>query len=184
MINNNCSREMKNSTKARDIVLIGLLSSLIFVSTLFLNIRLPISVHGGLIHLGSAMVVIIAILFGKNKAALSAALGMSLFDLLTGGAQWAPFTFLIKGSMAYIFGVFAYAKGRKGNSLLWNTIGVFIGGVWMIIGYYIAEVIIYGNWYSPITSIPGMAIQIAAAMIIGLPTAAALKKINIWDSYR
>ncbi|WP_336296757.1 hypothetical protein [Clostridium ganghwense] len=49
----------------------------------------------------------------------------------------------------------------------------------MIAGYYVAEVIIYGNWLAPVTSIPGMAIQIVAAMVFGLPPAAALKKIGI-----
>ncbi|MCY6485093.1 ECF transporter S component [Clostridium aestuarii] len=178
-MNNSCSKDINTNSKAKDIVLSGLLISLVFVATMFINIRLPISIHGGLIHLGSAMVVVISIIFGKKKGTIAAAFGMSLFDLITGGAQWAPFTFVIKGYMAYIIGTMAYAKGRNGNSILWNFIGVLFGGVWMIAGYYMAEVFIYGNWFSPITSIPGMIVQIVAAMIFGLPAAAALKKTGI-----
>lgn len=180
-MNNSYLKDRNVNGKAKDIVLMGLLISLVFVATMFINIRIPFSVHGGLIHLGSAMVVVITLIFGRKKGAISAAFGMSLFDLLIGGAQWAPFTFVIKGIMAYIIGTVAYSKGKKGSSTLLNITGIVLGGIWMIIGYYIAEVIIYGNFLSPITSIPGMVLQIAAAMIFGLPGAAALKKVTTFN---
>ncbi|WP_336296758.1 ECF transporter S component [Clostridium ganghwense] len=126
-MNNSYSKDINVNSKAKNIVLLGLLTSLVFVATMFMSFRLPISVNGGLIHLGSAMVVIITIIFGGKRGAISAAFGMSLFDLLIGGAQWAPFTFVIKGLMAYIIGNIAYAKGRNGDNFLWNSIGIVIG---------------------------------------------------------
>ena len=37
-----------------------------------------------------------------------------------------------------------------------------------IVGYYFAEVVIYGNWVVPFTSIPGNLIQIGVAAVITL----------------
>lgn len=170
---------MKNrniNSKTNDIVLTGLFTALVFLATLMINIRLPIAIHGGLIHLGTAVVVVLAIVTDARKAGVSAALGMSLFDVVTGGVVWAPFTFVIKGSMGYIINKIAYYRGRNGENLFWNTLAVAAAGVWMIIGYYIAEGIIYGNWIAPVTSIPGMVLQIAAAAVFGIPLAAVLKK--------
>jgi uncharacterized membrane protein len=49
----------------------------------------------------------------------------------------------------------------------------------MIAGYYAAEGIIYGNWLTPVTSIPGNIAQLVVGAVIGLPGAAALKRTKI-----
>ena len=68
-----------SSEKTKDLIITSLLISLVFVATFFINIRLPIAANGGLVHLGSAMLFIIAILFGPKKGALAGAFGMALF---------------------------------------------------------------------------------------------------------
>ena len=45
-----------------------------------------------------------------------------------------------------------------------------------IVGYYIAEGIIYGNWVSPVLSIPGNLVQIGVAAVIVLIVIVPLKK--------
>ena len=35
-----------------------------------------------------------------------------------------------------------------------------------IVGYYIAEGIIYGNWVAPVASIPGNLVQIGVAAVV------------------
>ncbi len=45
----------------------SLLIALVFIATKFINIRLPISINGGLVHLGTAMLFISAIVFGSKK---------------------------------------------------------------------------------------------------------------------
>ena len=37
-----------------------------------------------------------------------------------------------------------------------------------VVGYYIAEGFIYGNWVAPVTSIPGNLVQIGVAAVITL----------------
>ena len=73
----------------------ALFIALTYVFTAFVNVRLPITANGGLIHLGNVPLFICAILFGKKSGALAGGIGMGLFDLLSGWTAWAPFTFII-----------------------------------------------------------------------------------------
>lgn len=167
-----------NTTK--DLVISGLLISLVFIATKFINIRLPISINGGLIHLGNTMLFMSAIVFGAKKGAAAGALGMAFFDISSGWAAWAPFTFVIRGVMGFIIGWMANTNEKNGNSILWNMVAIIIAGIWMLAGYYMTEVILYGNWISPMTSIPGNITQIVVGAVIGLPISAALKRTKIF----
>lgn len=160
----------------RDIVETGLLISLVFIATRFINIRLPIASSGGLVHLGNTMLFISAIVFGKKKGAIAGAFGMALFDLLSEWAIWAPFTFVVRGVMGYIIGSIAWKDNKKGDSVLTNIIAIIISGVWMIFGYYLTEMILYGNHIKALASIPGNITQIVIGLIIGVPVAKVLKK--------
>lgn len=166
-------------SKTKEIILSGLLVALVFVATKFINIRLPLSINGGLIHLGNTVLFMAAILFGKKKGAIAGAFGMGLFDVLSGWLAWAPFTFVIRGVMGYIIGRMAWAHGRKGGNVVWNLIGILLAGVWMICGYYMTEVVLYGHWVTPLTSIPGNVIQLVVGAVLGLPLAAGLKRTNM-----
>lgn len=106
-----------SSEKTKDLIITSLLISLVFVATFFINIRLPIAANGGLVHLGSAMLFIIAILFGPKKGALAGAFGMALFDILSGWTLWAPFTFITRGLQGYIVGKIATMHGKNGEAL-------------------------------------------------------------------
>lgn len=164
------------NSKTRDLVLSSVLIALVFIATKFINIRLPISINGGLIHLGNVMLFMAAIIFGKKHGAISGAFGMALFDIVSGWAAWAPFTFVIRGIMGYIVGKIAWANNRNGDSMVWNLVAILVSGIWMVGGYYMTEGILYGNWIAPATSIPGNLIQIASGIVLGLPLVAALKK--------
>jgi uncharacterized membrane protein len=172
-------RYMKHYNKTLDMVISSFLITLVFVATRFINIRLPISVNGGLIHLGTGMLIISAIVFGGKKGAVAGAFGMALFDVLSGWLAWAPFTFIIRGVMGYIIGRFCENKKSYKEVTVWGVIGILLSGIWMVAGYYLTEVILYGNWISPVTSVPGNIIQIVVGSVIGIPVALVLKKRNI-----
>lgn len=178
-MNSNFQEAVQVNNKTKEIVTSSLLICLVFIATKFINIRLPISINGGLIHLGNTMLFTAAIVFGKRKGAIAGAFGMGLFDIVSGWIAWAPFTFIIRGAMGYLIGSISYGKGREGNSFIWNIMGILLAGIWMIGGYYITEGILYGNWVSPLTSVPGNIIQILAGAAFGLPLASALKKTKI-----
>ena len=164
----------KFSTK--DLVETALLTTLVFVATAFINIRLPILSRGGLVHLGNVILFAAAILFGKKKGAIAGAVGMAIFDLSSGWALWAPFTLVVRGIMGYIVGTIAYSNNKNGDNFLINILAVFVSGIWMIIGYYITEVILYGNLLAPVASIPGNITQLVVGLVLGLPLAKILKR--------
>ena len=163
-------------THTFDLIITSMLIALVFVSTLLLNIKLPITANGGLVHLGTAMLFLASILFGPKKAAIAGAIGMGLFDLYAGWTLWAPFTFVARGLQGYVVGKIAWSNGRNGKSIPFNIIGVILSVPVMLAVYYLCEGIIYGNWIAPMASIPGNLVQNAVGIIVAIPVSAALKK--------
>ena len=134
--------------------------ALVYVFTWLINIRLPFAPQGGLIHLGNVPLFIFAILFGKKTA-------------------WAPFTFVIVGCMGFVMGWIT----EKKQGFQWYVVAMLAACAIKIGGYYIAEGIIYGNWITPVTSIPGNLLQIGTAAVIVLIIIAPLKKVaaKLWN---
>ncbi len=171
----------KSNISTRDLVECALLTALVFIATKFINITLPISMKGGLIHLGTGMLFIASIVFGEKKGAISGAFGMGLFDILSGWAVWAPFTFIIRGIMGYILGKISRINENNGNNILINLLAMLVSTIWMIIGYYFSEVILYGNWIQPFTSIPGDVLQGIIGGMIALPIIKGLKRFHLGE---
>lgn len=158
--------------RTKFITLAGMSIALVYVFTAFINVKLPIAAQGGLIHLGNVPLFIFAFLYGRKIGAISGALGMGLFDLLSGWTMWAPFTFIIVGTMGYLIGSIA----EKHQSMGWSSLALVLACLLKISGYYIAEGIIYGNWLAPLSSIPGNLCQIGIASIIALPIVSILRR--------
>ena len=86
-----------NKTRTFELILSAMCIALVFVATMMLNIKLPIAANGGLVHLGTAMLLIVSILFGPKTGAIAGAFGMGIFDLVSGWTLWAPITFISRG---------------------------------------------------------------------------------------
>lgn len=170
---------MNQREKIQFIAITGMAIALTYVFTAFVNVRLPIAANGGLIHLGNVPLFLVAMLFGKKTGMLAGGVGMGLFDLLSGWTAWAPFTFIIVGIMGYVVG----AVSEKHSEYLWKIISLVLALIIKIVGYYIAEIIIYGNWIAPMASVPGNVIQITVAAVVVLivvrPIEIAVKKVGI-----
>jgi uncharacterized membrane protein len=151
----------------------ALFIALTFVATMFINIKLPIMGNGGLIHLGNVPLFIAAFIYGKKTGAIAGAFGMGLFDLISGWTAWAPFTFIIVGAMGFLAGLIS--EKAPGKRVLVNTLAVAAALIVKIVGYYFAEVILYGNWIVPLGSIPGNVMQVVIAGIIVVPLVGRLK---------
>ncbi|KAA9021996.1 ECF transporter S component [Niallia endozanthoxylica] len=172
---------VKPGQKTLDLILTSMLVALVFVSTVFLNIKLPITANGGLVHLGTAMLFIASILFGPKKGALAGAIGMGLFDMVGGWLVWAPITIVARGLQGYLVGKIAWSKGRNGNSIGMNITAAIVSMPFMIAVYYIGEGILYGNWVAPLASIPGDIVQNVLGLLIAIPVCAALKKVPYFN---
>lgn len=155
-------------------VMTALFIALTYVITGYINIRIPfLAANGGLVHLGNVPVFVAAALYGRKSAALSGAIGMGLFDLTCGWVAWAPFTFVICGLIGWVYGLITEKHSSKG----FLVVGVFAALAVKIVGYYIAEGLIYGNWIAPAASIPGNVVQILVAGVIAVPLILALQKM-------
>lgn len=173
----NTQSHSRSSTKTFNLILTAMLIALVFVATQLINIKLPITANGGLVHLGTAMLFIASILFGPKKAAIAGAVGMGLFDLINGYALWAPITIVARGLQGYVVGKIAWSNGRNGNSIVFNLIGTILSVPVMLAVYYLGEGIIFGNWIAPAASIFGNIVQNVVGIIIAIPACIALKKV-------
>lgn len=163
----------------RDIVQMGLLSALTFVAAWAIHIPYG---NGGVIHLGDSMIFLTAVIFGRRYAAVSGAIGMTMFDILSGFSVWAPYTLVIKAVMGLIAGSLANQGGSKGRSVVKNAAGMVLAGIWMILGYYAAEAIITWNITQPLFSILGNVIQVGAGAAIAFVIIAAIKKTSYFNN--
>jgi uncharacterized membrane protein len=171
VVNNNLNTG--TSSKVREMAINAIFIALTYVFTAFVNIKLPISANGGLIHLGNIPLFVAAIVFGWKTGMIAGGIGMALFDILSGfWATWAPFTLIIVGLMGFAVGKIT----EKKQSYVRNIIGMVVALIIKIVGYYIAEGIIYGNFVAPLKSIPGNILQVGVAAIIVLPISVRLKK--------
>ncbi len=106
----------KISTKK--IVLNGVMVALVFLTTIFT--RIPGPVPPGYINFGDTVIIIAAILLGKNSGFIVGAFGPALADAIApGGMIFAPVTFIVKGLEGYLVGKIAESRHdvfKKENS--------------------------------------------------------------------
>lgn len=169
------AKTAKPLTAITTLVITAVLTALTLVFTAFVNIRLPITANGGLVHLGNVPLFIGAIIFGKRVGAISGGLGMALFDVLSGWTLWAPFTLITVAAMGYAVGAIAHNRDKYRYYIL----ALIAALVVKIAGYYIAEVIIYQNLIAPAASIPGNVVQVGLAGIIVLAVIVPLRKAAV-----
>lgn len=125
--------------------------------------------------MGNIPLFIAAFVYGRKTGAIAGAFGMGLFDIISGWALWAPFTFVIVGAMGYVAGLMA--EKMPGKKVFVYSMAVVAALVIKIVGYYFTEVVLYGNWIQPFGSIPGNVMQVVIAGLIVIPLAGRMKKL-------
>ena len=154
----------------------ALMMGLIMVMTFI--IRIPVPATQGYIHLGDCMIFLAVLVLGWKNGAVAAGVGSAMADLIGGYAIYAPVTLVVKFLMAAVAGLFiekALKKdfGRSGITIM-EMIGMCIGGGMMTAGYYVAEAVMYGNFLTPIASIPMNVLQFVVGALIAAAVSRAL----------
>jgi Predicted membrane protein len=180
------------SIKTKDLVEISLMAALIIVATCIFQIH---TYKGGYIHLGDSVLLVSVVLLGKKKSIAAAAIGMTIADISSAAYTWAPFTFFIKGIMAYIAYIILFRNKKKEFSVVNTIIAFTFAEIWMIIGYYFAGALLYSilgggetimqGFILSLQDIPANIVQGFAGVIIAVPLVQALKNtrlINIINS--
>ncbi len=159
----------------------ALMMGMVLIMTML--IRVPVPATKGYIHLGDCMIFFAVLLLGWKWGAAAAGIGSALADLAGGYAYYAPITLAVKSVMAIVVGLFIQAALKKNfgrcKTLLMEVIGMVLGGAFMVAGYYIAEVIMYGNWLIPLVAIPMNILQFAVGAVIATALATALYRTPV-----
>ena len=128
-----------------------------FLMTVLPKIPIPL----GYAHLGDAVIFLIALLLPRRDAAMAAAIGSALADLLGGFPIWILPTLLIKAGMVFLVAPFV---GRSFFAILF---GFLLSSLWMAAGYTAAGAVLYGDLSLGLLQTPGLlaegAVNTAAA---------------------
>lgn len=174
---------MKTQRKlnSRDIIFVGIFAALCVIAT---TVKIPLPT-GGMVHLGTACLFTIAILFGGVYAGLSGAIGSAFFDLMMGFSPYTVWSFVIKGGAGLIAGVIAKGlwpdQSFNRNSLtsswlLKAVLGCVLAAVWTLGGYFVAWWQVTGSQSIAIANLPSSLITSGVGMIVALFLAARLRK--------
>ncbi len=171
---------MRISEKTNTLVMTAMMTCLVLLTTYTFKIPTPFQ---GYVHLGDAMIFLSVLVVGRKNGAVAAAFGSALADLLGGYVAFAPWTFVIKGLMAFVMGIcIDYIAKKKGKTLklfgvpVVEIVGMAIAGLVMVAGYGVADAVLAGNIMSGILSMPANCGQFIAGMVIASALASALYK--------
>ncbi len=172
---------MDNSPETSRTYLIARMALFVALTTVAtLVIRIPIPATKGYFNLGDSLIFTSALLFGANMGAVAGGLGSALADILGGYSYWAPLTLVIKGIEGYVVGRIARGGGttREFRITSLTILGVLTGGICMVLGYFISEIILYGLGAALAELIPNV-FQAVGGLAIALPLTIALRKAGI-----
>ena len=157
----------------KDLVITSLFIALVFVFTWLVKFQLPFAPNGGLIHLGNVPFFLPAIFLDKRIGMTAGALGMGLFDLVSGWELWSPMTVISALIMGYIINKLNY----KHLNLINLLISFVLVAIVKVLVYYIGEIFIFSSFVTPLASIPGNIIQIAVSSVIVLVVLKPMEKV-------
>ena len=141
-----------------------MLAALVCVATMVIKIPSPLS---GYLNLGDCIVLLSGWLMPPLYGFMAAAIGSALADILSGFMVYAPVTFLIKGIMA-LMACYGYKLlHKKVSSLVSHVSSGIIAELFMILGYFIFEGVLYGFAASAV-NIPMNALQGAVGLTLGI----------------
>lgn len=146
------------NNKLNKMVLSAMFTAMIFVLTKFVSVP----VASGYVHLGDALVYIVASVLGGPWALFSAAIGGALADAVSGWMSYAPATLIIKTLIALPF-VLCYKKSDRILTPLTALLTIPAGAI-TVGGYFIADMII-DKAYAFI-NIPGNLIQAVGSAVL------------------
>ncbi|MGV9171452.1 MAG: ECF transporter S component [Promethearchaeia archaeon] len=124
------------------IAITSVFAALICIVTML--IAIPVPATQGFINIGDALVMVTALLFGPFIGALAGGIGSMFADLFLGYTLYAPATLLIKGLEGLLVGFIANPKQKQKRVDVRDILGVIIGGLIMVAGYFLYEGMLFG----------------------------------------
>ena len=153
----------------------AIFTAIILLSTTL--VKFSTGLGQGYIHFGDCFIYISACVLPFPYCLIAGALGGALADILGGYAVWAIPTAIIKILIVLPFAL--ACRNNKSNKILnkRTVLMPVISGAITILGYFVAECILY-SVASATLSIIGNSIQAVASGVLFYIVATALDKIN------
>lgn len=160
---------MKNN-KIKLICFTGILTAIVFVFTAYLHIPS----HTGYTHVGDAFIYIAACILPLPYSVFVGAVGALLADCLTGYAIWAPGSVIIKAAAVLFF-------SQKSKKIICprNILALIPAWILCIAGYYLYESLITGNFFAPLSGIPGYITQCVLSSLLFILAVLAMDKLKV-----
>ncbi len=160
---------------ALKIALAAIFAALVAVATLVFVI--PIPATSGYFNLGETLIYVAALLFGPLVGAVAGA-GASIADVLV-AAQYAPGTFTIKAIEGYLVGTINKRLYKKTKRFaLSASIAVIIGGLEMVLGYFLYETLALGYpVVLALAEVPFNIVQMLVGLVVAVPVSLAILRI-------
>jgi uncharacterized membrane protein len=156
------------------IAITSIFAALTCVLTMLISI--PIPTTGGYINIGDVGVMLAAMIFGPIIGALSGGIGSALADIFLGYSIWAPATLIIKGLEGLIIGLISNPRKVRTYFNLYDILAAIIGGLTMVLGYFIVEAFIFNFGISAaLIELPGNLFQFVFGATISLISIVVLR---------
>jgi uncharacterized membrane protein len=155
---------IRNRPLAFTIMLSAAMTAAVTVTTYI--IQIPVPATSGYINIGDAMVFTSALLFGPIVGGLAGGIGSSIADMWGGYWIFVPITLLVKGFEGALTGLIT--DGRSSRK---DLAAVLIGGLEMVLGYFIAEALVLGYGAAAFVEIPGNIFQVVVGCVVSIPVA-------------
>jgi len=153
----------------KTLITAGIMFVVILLLTWLLRIELNILRDGvsagAFIHPGDIGVYIAAGILGGPWAALASALGSGLADVFAGSAIYAIPSLIIKAAMAFLLAHYM----KKDHTWLGLIRGLILTGVLMVLGYFIFDLVIMGDYEVAALSLPFNLLQMIVCGLVALP---------------
>lgn len=156
---------------ARTVSITAVMIALVTVFTL--AIRVPIAPTRGYINLSDVAIYFAAFTFGPWVGFLAGGVGTGLADAIAGYPQWTLISFCVHGLQGLLAGWLfrrAFRGTPAGMAVAWA-----VGTVVMVLGYFLAEVGLYGLGPALVEA-PGNLIQNIAGGLVGAPLYWAVRR--------
>lgn len=155
----------------KKIIYSGFGIALVFVATIVIKIPYV----KGYINFGDIFIFVISSILGSNIGFISGGIGSAFSDIYLGYNIYAPATLLIKGLEGFIAGKLIRILDKRFNSYFVYS-AYFIAGLWMVLGYFIYESMLYG-FATAIVAVPGNLVQAVVSAVVAIPLSRALRAV-------
>lgn len=156
--------------KTKKLTLSALFGAMIFVTTLFVQIPSPLGM--GYAHIGDAFIYLAACVLPCHYAIFASAVGACLADAIVFPAYIIP-TLIIKSLLVLAF-------SDKGEKIITprNITAAILGGVIGVVGYFVAEWIMYASIYTALANVVFTIAQPIVSFVVYLVVGYGLDKVN------